>query len=42
MIEIPSASNTGSGCRRSTSLIGIVAGFSASRNSGVSTTFART
>ena len=33
MIDMPSASSTGSGCRRSRSLIGIVSGFSASMNS---------
>ena len=42
MIDMPSASSTGSGCRRNRSLIGIVSGFSASMNSGVSTTFERT
>jgi hypothetical protein len=41
MIDMPSASSTGSGCRRNSSLIGMVAGFSAS-NSGVSTTLERT
>ena len=41
MIEMPSASRTSSGWRRNRSVIGIVSGFSASRNSGVSTILER-
>ena len=37
MIDMPSANSTASGWRRNRSVIGIVAGFSASMNSDVST-----